>query len=394
MTTKVEKSITVRVPVTTVYNQWTQFEQFPQFMGGVQEVTQVDDTTLHWVAEIAGVRREWDAAILEQVPDQKVAWAALDGATNAGAVRFAPSGPDHTMVTLHLEYEPEGIVEKAGDALSIVERQAESDLERFKTFIEGRGTETGAWRGGVNEDLDVGTPGVEEAALSGGDSGKAGVSGKAVAAGVAAVAVGAAGVAAASAMGERGRCPGARRPGRRRRAHRRPPRGDGPHRRHLGDRRARGRSATWRTCSSVELVRHAVGRGDARLSRHARAPPQRRGRGGARHRGAPGARGPDEGAGGPSTRPTHASPQCCGRLESTFVDHVADEEREHFPQLRASLPREDLVELASKVETAKRLAPTRPHPSSPNSELFHKVVGPGVGLVDRLRDRLSGRATS
>ena len=96
MTTKVEKSITVRVPVKTVYNQWTQFEQFPQFMGGVQEVTQVDDTTLHWVAEIAGVRREWDAAILEQVPDQKVAWAALGGATNAGAVHFAPSGPDHT----------------------------------------------------------------------------------------------------------------------------------------------------------------------------------------------------------------------------------------------------------------------------------------------------------
>lgn len=196
MTTKVEKSIEVDVPVRTAYNQWTQFEEFPAFMGGVQEVRQTGDTTLHWVAEIAGVKREWDAVILEQVPDRKVAWAATSGATNAGAVHFAPTGADHTTVTLSLEYEPEGLVENVGDKLNIVERRAEADLEKFKSYIEKRGMETGAWRGTVNEGRGVGTPGVEEAAASRGDSGKVGVSGKAVAAGAAAVA-GTAAVAAA-----------------------------------------------------------------------------------------------------------------------------------------------------------------------------------------------------
>src|SRR3712207_95055 len=120
MTTKVEKTIQVDVPVTTAYNQWTQFEDFPQFMGGVQQVQQLDDRNLHWVAEIAGVRREWDATILEQVPDEKIAWAAVEGATNAGAVYFEPAGVDRTFVKLSLEYEPEGLVEKAGDLLNIV----------------------------------------------------------------------------------------------------------------------------------------------------------------------------------------------------------------------------------------------------------------------------------
>src|SRR4028118_502718 len=92
MTTKVEKSIQVDVPVRTAYDQWTQFEDFPHFMGGVKQVRQLDDRRLHWVAEIAGVRREWEASVLEQVPDQKVAWAATAGATNAGAVRFVPAG--------------------------------------------------------------------------------------------------------------------------------------------------------------------------------------------------------------------------------------------------------------------------------------------------------------
>src|SRR4051795_12560881 len=183
MTTKVEKSIEVDAPVRSAYNQWTQFEEFPQFMGGVETVTQLDDTRLHWVAQIAGVRREWDAEILEQVPDQKVAWAAISGATNAGAVHFTAAGPDRTLLTLHLEYEPEGLVESAGDALGIIERQAESDVQRFKALIESRGTESGAWRGQVSDEAPVGTPGIEDAVLSEGDSGKAGVSGKAVAAG-------------------------------------------------------------------------------------------------------------------------------------------------------------------------------------------------------------------
>jgi Polyketide cyclase / dehydrase and lipid transport len=195
MTTKVERSIQVEVPLTTVYNQWTQFEDFPYFMGGVKEVRQLDDRRLHWVAEIAGVRREWEASILEQVPDQKIAWAATAGATNAGAVRFAAAGPTATVVSLTLEYEPEGVIEQVGDKLGIVERQVQSDLERFKKLVEDQGYATGAWRGGVNEGVGIGTPGVSSAASSQGDSGKAGVSGTAVAAGVAA----AAGVAVAAA---------------------------------------------------------------------------------------------------------------------------------------------------------------------------------------------------
>jgi carbon monoxide dehydrogenase subunit G len=199
MTTKVEKSIQVDVPLSTAYNQWTQFEDFPHFMGGVKEVRQLDDRRLHWVAEIAGVRREWEASILEQVPDQKVAWAATSGATNAGAVRFEPAGADSTVVYLSLEYEPEGLVEQVGDKLGIVERQVTSDLERFKKLIEDQGYASGAWRGGVNEGVGVGTPGVEAAALSQGDSGKAGVSPTAVAAGAAAaVAAGAAAAAVAA----------------------------------------------------------------------------------------------------------------------------------------------------------------------------------------------------
>jgi hypothetical protein len=197
MTTKVERSIQVDVPVSTAYNQWTQFEDFPHFMGGVKEVRQLDDRRLHWVAEIAGVRREWEASILEQVPDQKIAWAATAGATNAGAVRFETSGPGSTIVYLALEYEPEGVVEQVGDKLGIVERQVTSDLERFKKLIEDQGYASGAWRGSVNEGVGVGTPGVSSAAASQGDSGRAGVSGTAVAAGVAAAAAGAAAVAAA-----------------------------------------------------------------------------------------------------------------------------------------------------------------------------------------------------
>lgn len=200
MTTKVEKSVTVDVPVDMAYNQWTQFEEFPKFMGGVQEVQQLDDKRLHWVAEIAGVRREWDATILEQRKDEKIAWAATQGATNAGAVYFSPVGAGQTRVTLELEYEPEGLVEKAGDAVNVIERQAEKDVESFKTFIEGRMSETGAWRGEV-EGNTVGTPGVESA-TSQGDSGKAGMSGTAKVAGAAAVA--AAGVAAAAAAKKSG----------------------------------------------------------------------------------------------------------------------------------------------------------------------------------------------
>jgi uncharacterized membrane protein len=202
MTTQVDKSIEVNLPVRTVYNQWTQFEDFPQFMNGITSVTQLGDDRLQWVAEIAGVRRQWEARVLEQVPDRKVAWAATEGATNAGSVTFEDLG-GRTRVHLFLEYEPEGLVEKVGDKLNVVENQAEGDLDRFKAFVESEGYATGAWRGSVQSSGHVGTPGVEHAAESRGDDGKAGVSGKAVAAGVGAAAAAAAGIAAVAAAGKK-----------------------------------------------------------------------------------------------------------------------------------------------------------------------------------------------
>jgi ribosome-associated toxin RatA of RatAB toxin-antitoxin module len=199
VSTRVEKSILVNVPVSVAYNQWTQFEDFPHFMNGIKKVTQLSDDRLEWVAELAGVKRQWEAKVLEQVPDRKVAWAATEGATNAGEVRFEDLGGGQTRVHLTLEYEPEGLVEKIGDKLNVVENQTEGDLERFKAFIESEGYASGAWRGTISEGATVGTPGVEDADASRGDSGKAGVSGKvAAAAGVAAAAAAAAGIAAAS----------------------------------------------------------------------------------------------------------------------------------------------------------------------------------------------------
>ena len=154
----IEKSVTVDVPVSTAYDQWTQFETFPSFMEGVEEVRQIDDTHLHWRADIAGVHREWDAEIVDQTPDERITWRALGGTKNDGTVSFAPDELGRsTRVTLRMEFEPEGIVEKTGDALKIIDRRTEGDLERFKTFIETRGTETGAWRGDVKPG-DAGNP--------------------------------------------------------------------------------------------------------------------------------------------------------------------------------------------------------------------------------------------
>ncbi|HMF85209.1 MAG TPA: SRPBCC family protein, partial [Nitrospiraceae bacterium] len=144
-----EKSIEVNVPVRTAYNQWTQFEEFPRFMEGVKEVTQLDDTRLHWKAAIAGQEKEWDAEITEQTPDQRIAWTSRGGAINGGVVTFHRLSDARSKVMLQLEYAPQGVVESVGDALGVVSLRVQGDLERFKEFIEKRGRETGAWRGRV-----------------------------------------------------------------------------------------------------------------------------------------------------------------------------------------------------------------------------------------------------
>ena len=146
----VEASVDVDVPLQTAYDQWTQFESFPRFMEGVESVTQVDDTHIHWVVEIDGVRREWDATITEQHPDERVAWTATDGTANAGVVTFHRIADERTRVMLQLDFEPEGLVEQVGDKLGIVGRRARGDLTRFKEFIEARDEATGAWRGDVS----------------------------------------------------------------------------------------------------------------------------------------------------------------------------------------------------------------------------------------------------
>jgi uncharacterized membrane protein len=143
-------SIDVHVPVSTAYNQWTQFEDFPHFMEGVEEVRQLDDKRLFWRAEIGGVEKEWYAEITEQLPDNRVAWTSTTGARNAGAVNFHYIDPNTTRVTLTIDYEPEGIVENIGSVLGVVKSRMAGDLERFKEFIEARGVETGAWRGEIN----------------------------------------------------------------------------------------------------------------------------------------------------------------------------------------------------------------------------------------------------
>ncbi len=146
---EVEKSIEVNVPVSVAYNQWTQFEQFPEFMEGVKEVRQQGDKLQHWRANIGGKEKEWDAEIYEQTPDQSVAWRSTTGAPNNGRVRFEKLGPDQTRVHLAMEYEPEGVIENVGDALGLVGSRVEGDLRRFKNFIESRGSETGSWRGEI-----------------------------------------------------------------------------------------------------------------------------------------------------------------------------------------------------------------------------------------------------
>jgi uncharacterized membrane protein len=147
----IEKSVEVEVPVRTAYDQWTQFEEFPQFMEGVTEVRQLTDTRLHWVADVAGKHKEWDARITEQRPDERIAWTSESGSRNAGVVTFHKITPERTRIMLQMDYEPDDTLESVGDALGFVTRRVAGDLERFKSFIESRGRETGAWRGEVRQ---------------------------------------------------------------------------------------------------------------------------------------------------------------------------------------------------------------------------------------------------
>jgi uncharacterized membrane protein len=145
-----EKFIEVDVPLSTAYNQWTQFEEFPEFMKGVKNVRQLDDKRLRWSAEIGGKVVEWDAEITDQTPEKRIAWRSTSGAPNGGAVLFEPVSAGRTRVIVRIDYEPEGATEKVGSAVGVPGIEVKADLKRFKKFIESRGVETGAWRGEIH----------------------------------------------------------------------------------------------------------------------------------------------------------------------------------------------------------------------------------------------------
>ena len=147
----IEKVIEVNAPVRAVYNQWTQFEEFPRFMAGVKEVRQIDDTHLHWRVKIAGKEEEWDAEITEQIPDKRIAWHSTSGAENSGVVSFHKISDSKTRIMLQIDYTPQDTVEEVGDAMGVIRMRTRGDLKRFKKFIEEQGKETGAWRGTVTQ---------------------------------------------------------------------------------------------------------------------------------------------------------------------------------------------------------------------------------------------------
>jgi uncharacterized membrane protein len=151
---RIEESIDVEVPVETAYNQWTQFEEFPTFMEGIESVRQTDDTHLHWVAEVGGQREEWEAEITEQHPDERVAWTTRSGKGNAGVVTFHRVGDRQTRIMVQMDWEPEGVTQQIGSTLGMDSRRVQGDLQRFKELIEARGGESGAWRGEVDNPTD------------------------------------------------------------------------------------------------------------------------------------------------------------------------------------------------------------------------------------------------
>jgi uncharacterized membrane protein len=151
MDSSIVETIEVNVPVSTAYNQWTQFEDFPQFMASVHEIRQIDDKHLHWKANVAGEEKEWDVEITEQIPDKRIAWRSTSGVPNGGVATFHKIADDVTRVTLQMDYQPEGTLEKLGDAFGAVRMETRGNLQKFKDMLEKRGRETGAWRGSISQ---------------------------------------------------------------------------------------------------------------------------------------------------------------------------------------------------------------------------------------------------
>ena len=151
----IEEEIEIAVPVATAYNQWTQFEDFPRFMEGVDEVRQLDDTLLHWAATVAGKHAEWDAKILEQQPDRRIVWESIDGKHTRGTVSFEEVGAGRSRIRLHMSYTPEGVTEKVGSAIGLDNRRIRGDLQRFRELVEAEQVATGSWRGEIKDGVET-----------------------------------------------------------------------------------------------------------------------------------------------------------------------------------------------------------------------------------------------
>ena len=147
----IEESIEINVPVRSAYNQWTQFEEFPKFMKNVLEIRQLDDKHLHWRAKVGLEEKEWDAEITEQIPDKRIAWRSVSGPRNGGVATFHKISDNVTRIMLQMDYEPDGALEKLGDAMGAVRMEARTGLQSLKEMLEQRGSETGAWRGKIGQ---------------------------------------------------------------------------------------------------------------------------------------------------------------------------------------------------------------------------------------------------
>ncbi len=148
--TQIIETIDVDVPVTTAYNQWTQFEEFPRFLKHIESITQKNDTMLHWKVNVGGQVREFDAEIAEQHPDERVAWNSTGGEVDhAGVVTFHKLDDSKSRVTVQIDWEPESLLEKIGAAAGAGNRAVKNALEDFKKYIESQGSADGAWRGDV-----------------------------------------------------------------------------------------------------------------------------------------------------------------------------------------------------------------------------------------------------